>query len=884
LDFKRFKLKNNLDILLISNKNFNKSLCALDFNTGSINDSIDGMSHLLEHLIFKDKKLFDIVFSNQGALNASVGLEHSNFRFKVDHLNYKKALNIFSNCFLNPKINLKNIKKEINIIDSELDKNLFDKSFLAKRLHFMNVKKGHLINKFHHGSKKTLQNISKQDLECFYEKFYSVNNAKLVLASNKNISELYDLACINFLSFENKKLKYSKVDPNVQDKNKVIYFNSNSEPFLKMIFNVRSLYPYYESKPQWFITYLINSLKKGSLKSKLINENYIKDMWASFDNYSFSSFLNLDFKLTAKGIKNINYIYNMFISYIRWLISRKSIPKYLFDEQKNLSKIYFKHKELSEDLDALNGLSKNMRYYSGNKVFEKNDVIFKYSTKDIKDICSDILKSKYQFISNLSDRSLNKKDIYTGIKYHSYISRFKDKNLKESFSFPLKNKFIANSYKLIKDDNKTYPFKVIDNKRGEVWFVQDKKLKTPTAYVNFIIKTKKVNDTPFSKLLSIIYTRMVERNLFEIADEAGDAGLSFGIERDDRGISIFIIGFSEKIFLLYKEIINKLKTKFKSFKLLEEIKENLLHDYEELENSSSYNIAQYEKYNLMHESNIHKDFYFKFLKNVKILDINNFLKKLYKNIFLKAYVYGNLPKSFNQDILDYSFKALKSKTLKEIPKDKVIYLNTPFNFYYLTRSKSPDHAMSNYFIFGKRSTHLSALIQIIYSFLKPMFLDYLRNKKNLAYVLDCRLDFFENVLGISFSVLSKNYNAYKLLETFEDFLIYFMKKINKVSTKQLIENKKSLINSVNKNNISVQDWMSDIILTSILKGNVNYVKELSCEIQKASLKDIVNLCEKSFNIKTRRAVTVFASRKSFKLEKINEIKNVSKFKKRFNFE
>ena len=72
-DYKYIKLKNNLEIVII--KDYNETLCGacLNVNIGSANESIPGLAHFLEHMLFMGSKKYPYTNNFMSSINKSGG-------------------------------------------------------------------------------------------------------------------------------------------------------------------------------------------------------------------------------------------------------------------------------------------------------------------------------------------------------------------------------------------------------------------------------------------------------------------------------------------------------------------------------------------------------------------------------------------------------------------------------------------------------------------------------------------------------------------------------------------------------------------------------------------------------------------------------------------
>ena len=88
--YRRLTLKNDLDVLLISDPNTDKAAVAIDLYMGSYQnpEQTEGLAHFLEHMLFLGTQRYPsageyqtFISEHGGSHNASTSLEHTNYFF-----------------------------------------------------------------------------------------------------------------------------------------------------------------------------------------------------------------------------------------------------------------------------------------------------------------------------------------------------------------------------------------------------------------------------------------------------------------------------------------------------------------------------------------------------------------------------------------------------------------------------------------------------------------------------------------------------------------------------------------------------------------------------------------------------------------------------------
>ena len=121
-------LPNQLEVMLISDPNTEKSAAALSVGVGLLKDPMtqQGMAHYLEHMLFLGTDKYpdtngysEFMSNNGGSQNASTWLDITNYMFKVNNSAYDEALDRFSDFFKSPKLYAEYADKEKNAVNAE---------------------------------------------------------------------------------------------------------------------------------------------------------------------------------------------------------------------------------------------------------------------------------------------------------------------------------------------------------------------------------------------------------------------------------------------------------------------------------------------------------------------------------------------------------------------------------------------------------------------------------------------------------------------------------------------------------------------------------------------------------------------------------------------
>ncbi|CAN5305857.1 pitrilysin family protein [soil metagenome] len=129
MNYKKHTLKNGLRIITVPMPSSESATLTVWANVGSRYeaDKIAGLSHFLEHIVFKGTKKYPSALSLSGAVdamgaefNAGTSKEWTNFYIQSAKTHLEKSFDVLSDMILNPLIKEDDVKKEKGVILEEM--------------------------------------------------------------------------------------------------------------------------------------------------------------------------------------------------------------------------------------------------------------------------------------------------------------------------------------------------------------------------------------------------------------------------------------------------------------------------------------------------------------------------------------------------------------------------------------------------------------------------------------------------------------------------------------------------------------------------------------------------------------------------------------------
>ncbi len=184
-------------------------------NVGSVNENSDnsGVSHLIEHTVFKGTKEFDgyelkkVIEYVGGTLNAFTSREYTLFYAKVPDFAYRQSFNVLYDLVSAPTFPEREIELEKGVVLEEIAMYEDDPSDLAstnllKALWGEDESYGRPII----GNSKTVKSLCVKDIENYHEKHYISPNILLSVVGNLKVCDM------GFLKEKMDSLKNGKDD------------------------------------------------------------------------------------------------------------------------------------------------------------------------------------------------------------------------------------------------------------------------------------------------------------------------------------------------------------------------------------------------------------------------------------------------------------------------------------------------------------------------------------------------------------------------------------------------------------------------------------------------------------------------------------------------
>jgi insulysin len=800
-EYTYFTLDNKLQCLII--KDNDESMCGacLNIEVGSMLETVDGLAHFLEHMVFMGSKKYpqsnDFMGSinkSGGETNASTSNTFTNYYFTISPDKYLETLDKFSQFFIDPLLNQVYIDKEINAVNSESMKNVLDDNWISQEILRTLVNNIYPLNHYTCGTTKslTIPNIYDKLLE-FHNKYYLAQYMTLVIFINKdiNMNDLTSQILNTFGIIKHTNEIITKKYGRILKSQQIVYYVPNkNENKLSIVFEFKKQKELLKA-PYWFLKQIFSSQYKKSLYDHLLKKNYvmqsdINDI-ISLDDYDI---FTVDFILTENGINNVQEIYSYVINYLKYIVNKinnkDEYLKKIYNEYLQTNKNNFKYWEDIDIIDTMTLMSHIMQ----EELPKEFLLSFDTHLYDFDEFCNfaKFILEDYNFSVSIGSKKY--KDICTE-KFPIYDVCYKVEDLKlldiNIESLPIINDFVCYNLEFDKQIQQLKLPMQIDKYKDKynLFYYGDINFNIPNIDIKIIIKLPTILNNARTYVGMLLFLNSAYSHINPYKNMAADANYLINVRLEYDLLYIYISGYTQKI----KKIIRVIKKMFlKDFKE----KHYKIAHYQLIKSLKNINVSSpLTQMNILFEKNIYPKY---FMPNEQLKEAENITMseciEIFRNNFIKARTNILCSGNINSETAEYlSTKLYESLGIKENINDQNIFninmdlinYNTPYiKIIKSSNNEEKNNIMTyNYNLFTFRKIGKKWESKILFARLCASLLSYkyfysLRTEKQLGYIVRCKIVTVINNFNITcilqFTVQSPNTKTDKLIKLTDEFL------------------------------------------------------------------------------------------------------------------
>ncbi len=410
INYRKEILKNGLQVILVKDENRSSVAINIWYKVGSAYDfpTKSGLAHLFEHMMFQGsenvakEEHFRYIQETGGQLNASTSLDRTNYFETLPPNALELALWLESDRmgFLIPALNQTKLTNQIEVVSNERLQNYDNAPYgLSWELIMGNVfPENHPYHTPTIGYLNEIQSYTLDDVRSFFEKFYSPQNASLVIAGNFDEEKTFDLVKKYFEEIPNKHKIEQPVFPEweIQEDKQVIHQDNIEFPRIYIVWkSVKNFHS--DDSSLDVLADVLSSTKNSKLHKKLVYELQIAVNVAAFQ-YSMENEGLFVIMCTAKMGVELSEIKRVIFEEIEELIqngveeeelivSKNSIRSSFVWELDFLQHVANKINNYNCTLNEPDSFNYDLQRYSQLKTEDIQNVTKKYITKKYFELC-----------------------------------------------------------------------------------------------------------------------------------------------------------------------------------------------------------------------------------------------------------------------------------------------------------------------------------------------------------------------------------------------------------------------------------------------------------------------------------------------------------------
>lgn len=693
---KGFELENKIKVVFISDPNINISSCSIAVGAGYLHDDYPGTAHFLEHLLFMGSEKYpeqniyhSYIQINSGEDNAYTADNMTCYYLALESSFLKKGIEMLSWFFRAPLLNESHIASEMEIIDSEHNKNILSDSWIMDDIFKNFIKENSKYKKFGTGNLKSLNKISKKDIFDFYNKYYTTDNLYICVVDSKNIDQMVNDYLDYFISIPTKITNQNRFEKNKLEliKQNLIFFNTSSDYLFVNYYLILDAVEtnLIEYQLIQFINYLIGTEYPNSLAYYLKEKDIVKNISSNIEYfYDYSTNINIQMIMVDSSYIKILQSYYLvleLLSLIKNLPEEKFIN--LWENYKKINTLMLLFDSNNNSVSVSNTVVENMIKGNIEDCIVRNNKVPEYSKFIFSKYIEIFENIKIKMTTNINfnnipnDKFIKSKWYSTSyfidnMKFHKNINK---KNMEElgkiyfdiSNIIGIKNFIIKNNYISQNINKNSIPELIFQSDKlfRKVYLLEYNKYNKPIGSITVIRKNKLLLNK-YNKLLISIYEELCNRVLNYFLEVSNNYKLFFSINIHREHLIYNFIGINYELNFFITQIIkkihpdiilsnNSLKSEKYFYDIIRDMKEHLAN----FKYNSPYTICSKYIYYLL-DNNLLPEEKLNYLKELTwekfLLEINKCLKYTHEYYLLVGInKYGFLNNIFPHT--NYDFKS-----------------------------------------------------------------------------------------------------------------------------------------------------------------------------------------------------------------------------------
>ena len=211
---KKVKYDNGLVTILKSDKNTLAASVAVYVRAGSVDENPEqaGLSHFLEHLMFKGSKnypgdeLSRKVENMGGYINAATSKEYTMYYIDIQKDGVEEAVKMLADTMQNPLFPQDEIDRERKVVIEEIQRHSDNPVSILYETFFETIYEKSALKNSIIGNAKVISSVSREEIYSYYARHYVPGKMTVVISGNFDEDKIRKTAAETFGKFEPKVL------------------------------------------------------------------------------------------------------------------------------------------------------------------------------------------------------------------------------------------------------------------------------------------------------------------------------------------------------------------------------------------------------------------------------------------------------------------------------------------------------------------------------------------------------------------------------------------------------------------------------------------------------------------------------------------------------
>ncbi|HHN8323402.1 pitrilysin [Morganella morganii] len=815
--YQAITLKNNMTVLLISDKTARKSAAAVSLAIGSMDEpqSQAGLAHYLEHMVLMGSKRFpepgnfsDYLAKHGGSHNASTGSNYTDFYFEVENNALKGATERLADALAEPLLDPVNADKERNAVNAELTMARSRDGHRMYQVRAETWNPAHPISRFSGGNLETLRDkpgsILHEELLKFYNTYYSSNLMKAVIYGPESPEELAKLANETFGTIPDRHATVPQITVpliTAAEQQKIIhYVPAQPQKSLDFEFVIDNNSKDFRKQTDTYIAYLLGSRSEGTLANWLISKGLAESVSASASSTLARNqgVFIISVSLTDEGMAKRDEITAAIFAYLN-LIKEKGINKDYFDEIARVNMLAFRYSSVVRDMNYVESLANTMMEYPVKNVLNVGYLADDWDPAAIKARLADLTPEKARVWYTSPQEPSNKKAYFVDAPYQvdavtaAQLDKWRKSEGDFRFSLPALNPFIPDNFDLIKQQEQQKPVQLTDTAKLRLFYMPSRYFADePKAIIALELRNRNAGRTAKDVVTSALLSYVSELKLNQLSYQASVAGMGINISDDD-GLNISVSGYSQHLPELLTTAVSEYQSFTPSASELAQAKSWYREQVAVSDNGKAYEMAMRPFSRLKSVPYFEDKERLAALDTITESDITQYRDCLIREGALQMFVFGNLTAPQAEQIASKAQAQLGSQGTEWWVGDYYV-IDKALKPNFDEKANSTDNALANIFIpDGYSRTEGAAFSSVLSKILHPWFYDQLRTQEQLGYALFAFNPNFGRQWGIGFLLQSNEKNPAYLSQRFDDFYINAEKRLKALDNAEFDKYRNALL-------------------------------------------------------------------------------------------